>query len=353
LAATGTGDDLRRGTTIGLALGVSGFIAGAAIAGMIALSVGSTPKHQLIIAEPAAVDLGTVRAVPAAAFVDLDSEPSKRALSRLPAVSRTDAFEGEAEALDEDLDEELTLDEAETAGKPEIPLPRRKPSAELGLASTVAALAHQGSLSARLPSTRHYGNWPKQAVAEARSKCESVLRGLDVKFETRDPIGRPKGCGIAYPLSVSAVAGVAITPPAILNCDMVSALHGWITTVVQPAAKTEFNTRLTGVRNASAYACRLRNNASSGKLSEHGLGNAFDIADFKFSNRMEASVGRGWSGSIKGLSLASRGDFMKKTRAGACKYFNTVLGPGSDAHHKDHYHLDLMKLRPGRGKYCR
>jgi hypothetical protein len=355
LAATNIGDDLRRGTTIGLALGVSGFIAGATIAGMIALSVRSTPpKHQLIIAEPAALDLGQIKAVPAAAFIDLESEPSRRALPHFPAVPRTNAFEEEAEALDEDVGEELTLDEAETASRPEVPLPRRKPSAELRLASTVAGLvANQDFPAARLPGVRRYGNWSKQAVAEARTKCESLLRGLDVKFETRDPIGRPKGCGIAYPLSVSAVAGVAITPPATLNCEMVAALHGWITEVVQPAAKTEFNTRLTGVRNASAYACRLRNNASSGKLSEHGLGNAFDIADFRFSNRMEASVGRGWSGSIKGLSLASRGDFMKKTRNGACKYFNTVLGPGSDAHHKDHYHLDLMRLRPGRGKYCR
>jgi hypothetical protein len=338
MSASSIGDDLRRGTTIGLAFGVSGFIAGAAVAGMIALSVGSAPPaHQLIIAEPAALNLGSARAVPVAAFIDVSEQPS-RALLRPPALPKTNGFEEESEALDEDIEEELTLDEAETASRPDIPLPRRRPSAELRV---------------RLPAVREYGNWSKQAVAEARAKCESLLRGLDVKLETRDPIGRPKGCGIAYPLSVSAIGGVAITPPATLNCEMVAALHGWITDVVQPAAKKEFNTRLTGVRNASAYACRLRNNASSGKLSEHGLGNALDIADFRFSNRMEASVGRGWSGSVKGLSLASRGDFMKKTRAGACRYFNTVLGPGSDAHHKDHYHLDLMKLRRGRGKYCR
>jgi hypothetical protein len=88
-------------------------------------------------------------------------------------------------------------------------------------------------------------------------------------------------------------------------------------------------------------------------LSEHALGNAIDIADFRFSNRMEASVAGQWSGAAKGLSVTSRNSFFKRTRAGACKHFNTVLGPGSDPFHKDHYHLDLMKLRPGRGKYCR
>jgi hypothetical protein len=345
---------LKRGNTIALALGVSGFIAGLAIAGMIALSASSAPpRHQLIIAEPAAVDLGQMRVVPAAAFIDMESAPTKRASFDFPAVPPPNAFDEEAETLDEDVTDEITFDEAEVAHKTDVPLPRRKPSTDFKLASIAGLAVDHDRPAAPLPGVRKYGNWSKEAVAEARSKCENLLRGFDVKFETKDPIGRPKGCGIAYPMSVSAIAGVEITPAATLNCEMVAALHQWITQVVQPAAKNEFNTRLTGLQNASSYACRLRNNASSGKLSEHALGNGFDIRDFRFSNRMEASVGRGWSGSVKGLSLASRGDFMKKTRTGACKYFSTVLGPGSDAHHKDHYHLDLMKLRKGRGKYCR
>lgn len=337
---------MTRGSTIALALGLSGFIAGGSIASMALFSSKrAAPSTHIIIAEPASITMGPAAALPTATFIDFTSEPAIRSpkggfLVKIPA----DKFELDFKTA--------TLDEDAEGG---VPLPRRKPSAGIKLASTVAGLEAFSSReeTITLQPVKNYGNWPKDAVGGAREKCERLLRGLDVKFTAKDPIGSPRGCGIAYPLSVSAIAGVAITPAATLNCEMVAALHGWITQVAQPTAKQEFNTRLTGLQNASSYACRKRNNSSSGKLSEHALGNALDIADFRFSNRMEASVAGSWSGSIKGLSLGSRGDFMKRTRAGACKHFNTVLGPGSDAFHKDHFHLDLMKLRTGRGKYCR
>ena len=335
---------MNRGTTISLAIGLSGFIAGAAVAGMIALVKTPPAKEGLIIAEPAAANLSPLRSIPTATLISLEGEPlRKTSFDRLTLASPTSLLEYEGPDPVEDGTEETAVEETDGAAQSEVPLPRRRPSPE----EIKLALARD------LPAVAKTGNWSRQAVEEARAKCEQKLKGLDVEFKVKDSIGRPKACGIAYPLSVSKIAGVAVTPSATLNCEMVAALHGWIAQVVQPTARQEFNTRLTGLQNASSYACRLRNNSSSGKLSEHALGNALDIADFRFSNRMEASVGRGWSGSIKGLSLASRGGFMKRTRSGACKYFNTVLGPGSDAHHKDHYHLDLMTLRPGRGKYCR
>ena len=36
----------------------------------------------------------------------------------------------------------------------------------------------------------------------------------------------------------------------------------------------------------------------------------------------------------------------------ACSYFTTVLGPGYDRAHKDHFHFDLMERRNGY-KACR
>jgi hypothetical protein len=326
---------------------VSGFIAGATIACMLAFSPKtSVQKSDLVIAEPAAIKLGSAPTAPAAAILDFTSEPALK-VSLGSLATEVSWGHDEIERPNDDLRRESN-----------VPLPRRKPSRDVKLASTsIAGLQAFSSndevVTPSLQAVRNYGNWPKDAVTGAREKCERLLRGLDVKLKARDPIGNPRGCGIAYPVLVSAVAGVDITPAATLNCEMVAALHRWVTQVAQPAAKQEFNTRLTGLQNASSYACRLRNNSSTGKLSEHGLGNAIDIADFRFSNRMEASVAGSWRGSIKGLSLSSRGDFLKRSRAGACKYFNTVLGPGSDPFHKDHFHLDLMKLRAGRGKYCR
>ena len=58
-----------------------------------------------------------------------------------------------------------------------------------------------------------------------------------------------------------------------------------------------------------------------------------------------------------GTTLAtSERAFLRETHAGACKYFRTVLGPGSDRHHENHLHLDLAmhgKTSRGLRHYCR
>ena len=44
-------------------------------------------------------------------------------------------------------------------------------------------------------------------------------------------------------------------------------------------------------------------------------------------------------------------DFLDRIRKAACGPFKTVLGPGSDADHATHFHVDLAKRRNG-GTFC-
>ena len=331
---------MKRKSTIGFACLLSCMIAAGAVSGVILIAPRNPlppetidiplPKHDVLTAS---LPKTRSRAVEEAIIIPASSVISDYG-DELEPTSRSDSL---------------------LAPKP-VPLPRLKPFGQLKLAmagpETMMFADTDIDTGVALPRLRSYGNWAKSAVTAARDRCEKLLRGLDVEFKPKDPIGDSNGCGIAYPLSVSEIAGVRFTPAATLNCSMVAALHKWITGVAQPAAKRDFNTKLVGLQIASSYACRRRNSAATGKLSEHAMGNAIDIADFKFSNRVEASVAGGWNGASRGLSITNRGSFMKSTRKGACTYFNTVLGPGADPFHKDHYHLDLMKLRPGRGKYC-
>ncbi|MGL4295058.1 MAG: extensin family protein, partial [Aestuariivirga sp.] len=39
------------------------------------------------------------------------------------------------------------------------------------------------------------------------------------------------------------------------------------------------------------------------------------------------------------------GSFLEAVRSGACKQFATVLGPGSDAYHGDHFHVDAIQRK--------
>ena len=115
---------------------------------------------------------------------------------------------------------------------------------------------------------------------------------------------------------------------------------------VQPAARqmTERGP-VVALEQGSGYICRRRNNAPDGKLSEHSFGNAIDIMAFRFAEgepiRVEPREREG--------TMAEA--FQRAVRAGSCLYFSTVLGPGTDASHADHLHMDI-KERNGGFRLC-
>jgi hypothetical protein len=53
----------------------------------------------------------------------------------------------------------------------------------------------------------------------------------------------------------------------------------------------------------------------------------------------------------KGLFSFREGGLLKSVRGDSCKYFNTVLGPGSNKEHWNHFHFDLRSRKGGR-RYC-
>lgn len=223
-----------------------------------------------------------------------------------------------------------------------IPVPRQKPGALRGGAEEPFT-TDPGPID--WPDT--LASWSRKEVAAARAECAALLGGLAVDWTPAAPIGGPGRCGMAAPVEVRSIAGTEIKPPASLNCRTVAALHRWITAALQPAAKKKLGVRVAAIRNASSYACRRRNNARFGKISEHAFGNAFDMSDFEFAGGKQASVAGDWRGLFQLVGLSKRGGFLREIRQEACSYFTTVLGPGSDAAHGDHFHVDLAQRRSG------
>ena len=160
-----------------------------------------------------------------------------------------------------------------------------------------------------------------------------------------------KACGMDRPLKVSGLLGgrVAVTPTATINCPLTAALDRWVKTSVQPAAYRSFGEPVVGIRQIASYGCRGRNGRRSGPLSEHSFGNALDVAGFRLASGREVTVLQGWwRGGQRDRA------FLQQVFAGACAEFYTVLGPGSDSHHANHFHLDLLRTNAGGGRhYCR
>ncbi|MGD9912492.1 MAG: extensin family protein, partial [Rhizobiaceae bacterium] len=172
--------------------------------------------------------------------------------------------------------------------------------------------------------------------------CRARLKAANVSFKEHEPLSDPLGCSSPYPISLDDLGlDIALEPAAVLNCHMAEAAVTYTRDVIAPLAAAEFETRLKGIRQASAYVCRPRNGTT--KLSEHAFGNALDIAAFILEDGAEIPV--------EATRERERSEFLSRVRSKACGPFKTVLGPGSDADHATHFHLDLAQRRRG-GTFC-
>ena len=183
---------------------------------------------------------------------------------------------------------------------------------------------------------------------EAYASCLAALEEFGTEFAERDSItGQVVDCGIANPIEVTEILpGVELRPEAVMRCETARALASWVSgTVVPAAARTGILAPLAAINHGSTYVCRNRGGVASGKVSEHGFGNAVDVMGFRFEDGSSLAVEpRADSGTIEEA-------FQRAARGGACLDFTTVLGPGTDAAHADHLHLDV-KERNGGYRIC-
>lgn len=174
--------------------------------------------------------------------------------------------------------------------------------------------------------------------------CRARLHALGVSFAEHDPIDEPEGCKAPFPLTVSELpGGVALRPDAVLTCKMAEATARFVLDQAVPLTRKEFGSDIAAINQASSYVCRSRNGTS--KLSEHAFANALDWASLELEDGTAIEV-RAFQ-----RSEPRRARLISALREAACGPFKTVLGPGSDADHADHFHFDLAERRGG-GTFC-
>jgi hypothetical protein len=144
------------------------------------------------------------------------------------------------------------------------------------------------------------------------------------------------------PQATGSIAPATVTPAATLSCPIVSALDRWVSGGVQPAALRWFGVPVTEIKQISAYSCRRMNGAGGRGISEHAFGNALDIAGFTLADGRKITVQHGWRGTPEEQG------FLHDVQLAACDTFNTVLAPGYNAAHYNHFHVDLMRRKNGR-----
>ena len=167
--------------------------------------------------------------------------------------------------------------------------------------------------------------------------CRRELKRLKVEFTDLAPIHEGQ-CGIDHPVKVSAIGSVGMKPAATLSCAMALTFAQWTKNELVPSARRRYFTGVRTIHQGSSYSCRKIAD-SRGVLSEHGKGNALDIM------RIELNSGRDIDVKKPGLFAFRQRGFLNNVRADGCQYFNTVLGPGYNYDHRNHFHFDIKQRR--------
>jgi hypothetical protein len=228
------------------------------------------------------------------------------------------------------------------------------------------------SSPAQQPTTTPPSTLPSPATIAAREECKALLGTLEIEFEDATPIDSGP-CQAPAPVKVTRLgkARIDLSPPAVMNCRMAATLADWVDKVLQPAAREHFAQTVSTLSGVQSFACRNRNNAAVGPISEHAFANAFDLAEVRLSGGRRLAVVTEWgpvardegrppvvSASAKPAPTLAKSrlpipfddeaaEFLRRIHAGACPLFTTVLGPEANDAHRDHLHFDL-KSRTGK-----
>ena len=217
---------------------------------------------------------------------------------------------------------------ADMAAAKDIPLPRPRPGHH-----TVGHVQSQPETAPPMEVT----DAPPAAPSACRLRLTSELAIAPSVPTTAGPgeCGGPDLVRLEAVMLSDNKGKVVLNPPAMIRCGMAEAVVHWIRDDLAPAAAA-LGSPLKSL-DGSSYECRSRNHIAGAKLSEHGRANAFDILRVKLANGK----------AIDPTDRTAPTEFRTSMRQSACVRFTTVLGPGADASHENHVHVDLAERRGG------
>jgi len=186
---------------------------------------------------------------------------------------------------------------------------------------------------------------PPDIDVAALAACMKDLdeRGGEAKPLTlaeTDADGPTAACFIPGPVSFTRVhqkdgPDIKLESAVPVRGTLALELASWIRDDLTAIAKSH-GTGVAELISVGGYACRTRNHQSDAPVSEHASGNAFDVQSIKFTD-----------GKVIELTKfdAATKDIRAEIQKSACARFLTVLGPGADASHDNHVHLDMRKRK--------
>lgn len=138
--------------------------------------------------------------------------------------------------------------------------------------------------------------WSDNEIADAKSRCAAILQRIHAVAIPHEPI-KEGACGAPAPVELISIGQnpeVALSPPAIVRCDLAETLANWLEHDLQPLARRHLRSEIIKIETMSSYSCRNAYGRKKTKLSEHALANAVDIRGFVTASAKTAYVLEGW-----------------------------------------------------------
>jgi hypothetical protein len=193
-------------------------------------------------------------------------------------------------------------------------------------------------------------NTPQSNTERAQSDCGTQLAALGLLTEVPPKqVSDNAACKIddAIRLTSMTFKGRTVGFPdrPILDCKAATAVGLWLRDMALPLTEATLGSPVAAMGTGPGFECRNRNRAKTGKLSAHANGLAIDMAMIRLVDNRTLVVEQPNGEAQKQL--------LDALRRSACGWFTTVLGPGSDAAHADHLHLDVEPRGiSGTSRFC-
>ena len=217
--------------------------------------------------------------------------------------------------------------------------PSRPPDLTPTTMPTPAASSLQPDLTPTTTPTPAAPPPPVSGTEKADQTCMARLMASGAGAEAATvPQPIAEGCGVPSPVRLQSIVlanGDLVGLPGgpILGCEFALVFADYVRLIIAPLGAGTLGTKVDSIETGPGYQCRNRNNFPSGKISAHAKGIAIDLVAVRFADKRRVA--------FEHQDGANEASYIRATRAAACGWFTTVLGPGTDPFHATHMHVDI------------
>jgi hypothetical protein len=166
-------------------------------------------------------------------------------------------------------------------------------------------------------------------------RCGAALARSGLVYRPTASSTGQGGCALKDVVRVSQSEQVRFSSPFLATCPLALGIAYFDHQFLQPLALEVFGEHVARIEHVGSYACRNVNHQQDTALSQHASANAIDLTGFVLEDGRRITLAR-WDDPS-----SPDGIFLRRIHEGACRSFDTTLGPDYNALHKTHFHVDM------------